>query len=332
LEDDTEVRLVIRDFLRTKNAHVSLGSFTGCLNITHEEDFAIKAAVAYLDTDEPWTVKENFTTSLFVAKEHPIAEEKATDYLGLPEAYRDKENFTTCLQLLIDKPVAKEKAADFIQVPDAEKKVDIYSIALKVLHEDAMDIVTVILLSQAKQNDSRIVYRALMIAADLPELHDAAAEMVAQIIKAYPGYYDKSREDDTHLYIQMLKVPLFDIGVWQDEVDDLLYDYENMPRNIFYSLTLSHRDWPEPLADACLFYIRNWRVEFSRPKKHWAYLVRSFACPEIQEEPALRNEVRNLCTQMFEVPNCPVKLLKWLRRISEDDWFPEWTRAGEDEE
>jgi hypothetical protein len=332
LEDDTEVRLVIRDFLGTKNAHVSLGSFTGCLNITHEEDFAIKAAVDYLDTDEPWTVKENFTTSLFVAKEDPIAEKRATDYLRLPEPHRDKENFTTCLQLLIDKPIAKEKAADFIQVPDAEKKVEIYSIALKVLHEDAIDIVTVILLSQVKQNDPRIVYRALMIAADLPQLHAYAADMVTQIINAYPGYFDKSREDDIHLYIQMLKVPLFDIDVWQDEVDDLLYHYKNTHRNIFYSLTLSHRDWPEPLADACLYYIRNWRVEFSRPKKHWAYLVRSLACPEIQEEPALRNEVRNLCTQMFEAPNCPVKLLKWLRRISEDDWFPEWTRAGEDEE
>jgi hypothetical protein len=332
LEDEKEVRIVIKDFLGIKNAHVSLGSFTGCLRITGEEDFAIKEAVAYLGYDEPWTVKENFTKSLQVAAREPIAKAKAILYLNLPEPHRAKENYTTCLQLLIDEPIAKEKARDFLQIPGAEEIVEIYSIVLKVLGGEAADIVAVILMSQVKQNDPRIVYRALTIAVDLPELHTLAADMVTQIIKGYPGYYDKSREDDIHLYVQMLKVPLFDIDVWQDEVDNLLYDYERMPRNIFYSLTLSHRDWPEPLTEACLYLIRTWKQEFSRPKKHWAYLVRSLACPEIQQQPELRNEIRDLCTQMYQAPNCPVKLLKWLRRISEDDWFPEWGRAGEDEE
>ena len=128
-----------------------------------------------------------------------------------------------------------------------------------------------------------------------------------------------------------MKVPLFRLKTWQTEVDKLLQNTQNIHRNLFYSLTLSHINKPDPLEKACLFFIRSWQQEFKRPKKYWGYFIRCLAHPTIKEHPAIQEGIRGLCRKMLLADNCPYDLKVWLKSIKDENNFPEWKRAEDDE-
>ncbi|MBL0314737.1 MAG: hypothetical protein IPP69_02795 [Flavobacteriales bacterium] len=211
---------------------------------------------------EAFKFENNFTTCLQLIKDTPFAKEKAKEFLQMPEAFRFENNITTCLQLIKDTPFAKEKAKEFLQMPEAEKRFPIYSTCINVLGEDASDIAKAILSSPYGERNQRVVYRALQIAANVPHLDNQANNIFKQINKNY--HIDKKME--YHFYLQVMKVPLFRLTDWQNEVNKLLNNYKAIHRNLFYSLTFSHMDRPELLREACLYYIGNWKNEFERPK------------------------------------------------------------------
>jgi len=264
-------------------------------------------------------------------EDEEVTKVAARKYLQSLEPEKISENFVVCLRLLEEEEVAKVAARKYLQSPEPEKISENLVVCLKVLGTEAQNMATNILESPIERQNHRSIYRALQIASEIEELDIAADDMVHRILSAKPEYFDMNAKKHYHLYLQMMKVPLFRIKLWQTEVDRLLQNVSNIHRNLFFSLTLSHIDKSESLVEACLFYIRNWKQEFQRPKKYWGYFIRSLAHPKIVERPDLKKEIRKLCRQMLLVDNCPSELKAWLRSITEENKFPLWKRSEEDE-
>ena len=257
--------------------------------------------------------------------------ELAIKYLNLPEAWKIKETFSTCIQLYSDELIAKEKSLNYLELPEAEVIHQNYVACLKCLDSEALGIISTILRSPIDKYNYQIVYTALEIASKVQELNSTSEDMVNRILKNRPHNFDTTNSNIYYLFLQIMKIPLFHIITWQQEVNELLNNYKFIHRNLMYSLTISHSEQPEPLTEASLFFIRNWKNEFSKPKRFWGYFIRSLAHPIIQEQPKLKEEIRSLCKQMLLTDNCPNQLKAWLTSIDRDNKFPEWKRTLEDD-
>jgi len=324
LGDDKEVISTMDRFLEIEEAPISLGTYTGCLNRLGKVESSIKAANKYLESSEPWVIKENFNVCLGLCKDQPIAKEKARQYLQSPDAFRVFENFTTCLKILKDEPIAKEKARQYLQSNDADKMDQIFATCLSVMGKDAADIAKGILESPIEATNHRIIFQALQVASIVPSLDIHAESIFRQVTKVFVP----NKKAEYHFYLQVMKVPLFRLTSWQNEVNKLLKNYRSIHRNLFYSLTISHIGNPEPVSEACLNYIENWKNEFSRPKKHWGYFIRSLAHPVIQEK--AKEKTMTMCREMLSTEICPTEIKEWLNSISAKGKFPEWQRNEDD--
>jgi hypothetical protein len=325
LKDEEIAKIRAIEYINLENS-CKYQAFNICLNILKDTTFAKEKAKEFLQIPDAYKVENNFNACLQLIKDDPIAKEKAKEFLQMPDAYKVGNNFNTCLQLIKDDPIAKEKAKEFLKIPNAEKMISVYSTCINVLGEDASDIAEEILSSPMGKRNQRIVYRALQIAANVPSLDNHAKNIFIQVNRNY----DVDKKMEYHFYLQVMKVPLFRLIDWQNEVNKLLMNYKTMHRNLFYSLTISHIDNPEPLSEACLYYARNWKNEFSRPKKHWGYLIRSLAHPVIQEKTELKDKIVTMCKEMLLTDNCPNDIKEWLNSISTIRTFPEWKRYEED--
>jgi len=308
--------------------------FTGYFNSLNDDELK-------QTSDELFTVerlkKNRFASSLSVIFKRLRHNEKirsiSCKYLQSPEPEKVSENFTTCLNILKDEEVAKIAARNYLQSPEPEKVFENFTTCLNILKDEevAKDIAARILTSPVDEQDHRFIYRALFIATEAEELDILADDMVCRILEARPRHFNKAEQRQFYLYLQMMKVPLFRIKPWQSEVDRLLQNKSKIHRNLFYSLTLSHVEKPVPIAEACLFYVRNWRSEFKRPKKYWGYFIRSLAHPIIVERSNIKEEISQLCSQMLRTHSCPSDLKGWLRSITEEKKFPLWKSAKDEE-
>ncbi|MCK5127301.1 MAG: hypothetical protein KAR42_13685 [candidate division Zixibacteria bacterium] len=333
--DEDELKQVSDDFLTAERLKERCygPSLTVILKRLRYDEEIRAISRKYLKSPEPEKVFEIFTTCLHILSEEPVAKEAARKYLQSPESEKTHQSFTTCLHILSEEPVAKEPARKYLQSPNPDKVTEIFSTCLKILQDEKVAKVaaTRILASPIEGSDHRLIYRALCIAAETEELDTHAEDMVRRILEQKPKHFSKTLLRQYNLYLQMMKVPLFRIKSWQSEVDGILQDKSKIYRNLFYSITRSHIEKPAPVADACLYYVRNWRSEFSRPKEHWMYFVRSLAHPSIVERSNVKEEMSQLCSQMLRAHNCPAKLESWLRFITEEDRFPLWNSAGDRE-
>ena len=253
------------------------------------------------------------------------------NYLKSLEYRWDNNVFPKCLKLIKGEDVAKTAAQNYLQSPSPENTVENFCACLKVLDLEASKVIVDILNSDIENYHHTIVYGSLAVVGNNnnPELNNAAENAVAKIINEKPKHYDEKEFERFYVYLQMMKIPLFRVSAWCNEVNNLLDGFEYIHRNLFYSLTLSHTDNPEPLAEPCLYFIRNWKNEFGRSKKYWGYLVRSLAHPIIQEQAYLKSEVQLLAIDMLHAKNCPPKLKNWLSSIVHNGVFPQWKRLEE---
>jgi hypothetical protein len=331
LGHDGEILKTIRKYLQSPAPEKISQNFTVCLRLLKEEKVAKDAARKYLQSPEPEKISQNFTVCLMLLKEEEVAKDAARKYLQSPEPEKTSENFTVCLRLLKEEKVAKDAARKYLQSPKPEKIHENFTICLQVLGSEAKNIVASILKSPIEKQNPNIIYCALQIAKEIEELNIAAEDMVHRILSTKRKYFNKAAKKNFYLYLQMMKIPLFHIKSWQVEVDKLLQKGPKINRNLFYSLILSHIDKSESFVEVCLFYIRNWKQEFQQPKKYWDYFIQSLAHPKILEKPDLKKEIRQLCRQMLLADNCPFELKAWLRLITEENKFPLWKIAEEDE-
>jgi hypothetical protein len=288
----------------------------------------------YLNFLEPWIIKENFNVCLRICEGEPIAFERARQYLESPDPFRIFENFTTCLEILKSEPIAIEKARQYLESPYALEVTENYATCLRVLGERGADIAEKILRSDYGKVKHRIIYQALQIAAKTSDLDDIAESAVMSILNHLPQYHvknDRQERDAYHFYLQVMKVPLFRLQSWRNEVNRQLSNYRTIHRNLFYSLTLSHIDCPGVLENACIYFIKNWKSEFERPKIKWGYFIRCLAHPKIQEQPKLREEVRSLCRNMLNAIKAPKEIKDWLNSIVLNDIFPQWNSAEKED-
>lgn len=252
-------------------------------------------------------------------------------YLQSPEPQKAFQNFTVCLNLLKEEDVAKEAARKYLQSPASERVTPNFVVCLNVLGVEVADRVARILQSPLEGQDQRVIYRALQIASESEKLYHVAEDTVQRILEAKPVGCDRASQKEYYLYMQMMKVPLFEIKPWQAEVDRILRKGLYIHRNLFYSLTLSHINKPDPLADLCLLLIRNWLPEFMRQQRYWGYFIRSLAHPIIISQFAVKKEICQLCRQMLLAHSCPSELKGWLKSIVEENQFPLWKITEGDE-
>lgn len=356
LKGNPNIKSTIFAFLQTEGYELS-GCPLGCLSAFREEPIVHFTAEKYLNSIDPWRKINTFSLCLKICKDKPIAKQKAREFLQSPyfsyhddslssclklikeeslakeiaheffklsDAYKTSNNFTTCLQVINEEPLAKEKAREYLSFPDAKKIPANFSICLLIIGEEASDILKDILSSSIDIENPRLIYRALQIASENKSLDKFAENMILRIFKDRLKRYDIRNKSKFHLYSQIMKIPFFHVGVWRNEVDKLLANYKTINRNLFYSLTLSHINDPKVLKEPCLYFIRNWRNEFSRPKKYWGYFIRSLAHPIIQEHLPLQKEIRSLSEEMLNADEYPLVLNKWLISISEENIFPIW--------
>ena len=176
-----------------------------------------------------------------------------------------------------------------------------------------------ILDSPIEGQDNRVIYHALQIASRSIKFDSVIEGMVLRILN------ERDNTSKQHyLYLQMMKVPLFRVRLWQDEVKRALLTGVHIHRNLLFSLTKSHINNPDPLSDTCLLIIKNWAQEFKAKRKFWGYFIRSLAHPIIQREPELLSEIRQLCLQMFIADNCPSQIKSFVQSIAEGNEFPLW--------
>ncbi|MBW2738626.1 MAG: hypothetical protein JRE64_07180 [Deltaproteobacteria bacterium] len=248
----------------------------------------------------------------------------ARNYLQSAELEKDSTTFIACLKLLQDDKIAKETARNYLQSSEPEKDSTTFIACLRVLGVEVMDIAISILESPINGQEQSFIYHALYIATKSEKLNSAAEDMVRRILQAKSERFNQAAQRHYYLYLQIMKLPLFRIKPWQSEVDTLLQDKCKIHRNLFYSLTLSHIERPEPLGPACLFYIRNWKQEFKQTKKYWGYFIRCLAHPIIVEQSDIKEEISELCSRMLQDPNCPSEIKGWLRSIADENKFPLW--------
>ena len=208
---------------------------------------------------------------------------------------------------MTDDGIAKDAARTYLQSPEPEKDSTNFATCLYILGLDAMDSAVRILESPIEGQEPSFIYHALHISTESEKLNSVAEDMVSRILQANSKKFYQTPQIH-YLYLQMMKVPLFRIKQWQEEVSKVLQNERKIHRNLFYSLTLSHIERPTLLAQACLFYVRNWKQEFNQPKKYWGYFIRSLSHPSIEEQPDIKEEIRELCSQMLHTPNCPPEI------------------------
>lgn len=322
-------------------SEIELGSFAGsfitlerlCDPTTHgvvtpllrklsQREDLHKAMSAYLMSEEPERNYSNFTACLQFMKNEEVAQVVAANYLNADRIGKNTFIVTTCLNILGAK--AAGFALNYLNSKGVVKDEYIRAACLNALGAGAASFASDILRSPIDGQKHQIIYRALQIASKVEELDAVAADMVERIFGPKPRSFDAASGRSHHLYLQCMKVPLFRINIWRTEVEEILLAYKRMNRNLFYSLSLSHTSCPEKLVDHALYFIRNWKGEFARPKKHWAYFVRCLAHPIISEQFSMRQEVAALCRNMLSADGCPKAVRHWCISITDKDEYPQW--------
>jgi hypothetical protein len=324
IEDESLAKEKAREYLELSDAYKYSGNFTTCLKLIEDESLAKEKAREYLELSDAYKNSANFITCLKLIEDESLAKEKAREYLELSDTYKNSANFITCLKLIEDEALAKEKAREYLGFTDAKKVSLNFSTCLYILGEEASGFVKDILSSPIHEENPSIIYRALQMASEYKNLDRHAEKMILQIIQECPRGFDIGRKDKFYLYLQMLKISFFNIEIWQREIDRLLASYKTINRNVFYSLTLSHINNATILKDPCLYFVRNWVEEFSRPKKYWGYFIRCLSHPIIHDNMMLQEEIRSLSADMLSTKNCPKELSSWLLSISKNNVYPEW--------
>ncbi|OFY62220.1 MAG: hypothetical protein A3H98_04465 [Bacteroidetes bacterium RIFCSPLOWO2_02_FULL_36_8] len=312
----------ICNFINTDGAEYSNHIFTACLKLIKKNRIARDAANRFLLLYDHSKYSECFGICIRILKDEEIAKEKARTYLNSVNLKYQPDVFVNCLIAVKGEPIANKKAREHINLYCTKNFNADFTTCLTVLDIEAFDIASEILTSPLGKYRAQSVYRSLIIFLKVDKQNPIIEKIVNQIFIAkndiafpIPVY---------NYYLQILKVSLFDISVWQNEVDRLLHNYKIINRNLFYSLTISHIDNSFPLADACIYIIRNWRNEFKHPKKRWGYFIRCLAHPTIQKQTELRAEVLVLCKDMVNASNCPFELQERLNFIANENIFPEW--------
>ncbi len=324
---DNEILDIIRDYLKSANSHRNIVLFNNSLKLLQKEDVAINTAKNYLQSTEHSFNPDGFSACMSVLKNESWVKILAKEYLSKPNPDKHRQAYCICLYILKDEEIAKKIARNFISSFKHHYYDNAWTLSLYILDKDGIDIIREIFSASITRYDSQIIYRALMIASKIKELNELSDKYIQRIIDENHKSPRSSKIEYT--YKQVMKIPLFHLNAWAKEVDKLLGDFRFINRNLFNSLILSHLDKPNAVAEACLYFIRNWEHEFNRPKKYWGYFAQSLAHPILQEQPNLRKEIRTLCTKMLLSGNCPEKLIPLVNNISKENNFPKWLEIEE---
>jgi len=243
-------------------------------------------------------------------------------YLKTDQPYKKHEIFIKTLKILKDNDIAKKAAIKYLNNSDYLLSPSITTVCFKILDYLALDYIKNILTLCDTKINNLIIYRSILISNKHSSNLDLIEEYVDKIFSLVKEKRSSKRE--YHLYLQILKIPLFRIKSWAKKTEEIISNYKFINRNVAFSITHSYVDEPDEIYKMCIFYIRNWKHEFSRPKKYWGYFVRSLAHPKITINDGLLAEVKSLSSDMINSNICPNEVKLWVRGISEKNEFPIW--------
>jgi len=292
---------IMRKYLELDNSIQNIEFFGHCLRVLKGDSIAIEKALDYLENERPDLDSNSFTAALYAAKEEEEAKRIAQTYL---EQYQDidmKKEFSMGLRLMACATILCAESESFLH---------------KILN------------GSLDRYPYQTFNRALSLANECGILEKEVERICIEKI-AQRREKEKLKNLDFKIYSHLLKIPLFRIKIWRQEVELLLRKPKYINRSVFYSITISHINRPEILANACLFFIRNWKGEFSRERKYWGYFIRCLAHPSIVENLKQRQEVRHICREILASGAYPFEVGDWLELVAVEDDFPVWIDSNE---
>ncbi len=285
-------KVAARKFLGTDYPYKIEQAFCISLKVLKGEEISKVVAGNFLRTDRPDKNYHAFCTSLEILKGEEVSKVAARNFLGTDHPEKNQGAFCTSLEILKGEEVSKVAARNFLGTDHPEKNQGAFCTSLRVLDVEAIDIATSVLRS-IDQYPWGITYNCLCIVGLIEECYPLVESVVQTIIK--------ERDDSAaskNSYVQLLKIPLFNIPKWQQEVKGYIENWERSNRNVLYSITISYKDCPDGIMSMCIGVIRNWRKELSIKRKYDGYFSRCLAHPVIIQKRSLRKEVKEICKEI----------------------------------